>query len=519
MADADQTKDNAPPKAARASLVEVTFLFRDVLRKPIEGLSIQLKAGKGTPPTPAWQTGPDPATVEETAPAPTGPATAPADGAASPAGASTVSGTQASAAASPTPAEAPKPAKAEQPPVSNNAFEGTTDKDGHAVTITNAARNQPIDVFVKNRRGEYVWKVQVIPKKDISAFTIVSPEYHIEATTKLTPKDELEQNLNLPVVKAGEVMTIERLFHEFGPYIAWTNKVTEQGRIQKDHPTHDKETVEDKKTHKKKTKIKITHHYKVVDTGKPRTVAFSVFGTRLNYPSPETFSEAQFQHMATELNVEIAAIKAIVEQESHGHPYIENGLPPILYERRHFYALAVAKKQDEEDRANEEAQKKIDAAASQQDKAKQKKKAPKKPKKKTAATNPYPSYPELCFPSGPDDYSGDTLHQYEKLMRAANLDFEVALKACSWGGFQIMGESYKSCGCSTIFEFVNKFLSGTSGQMEIFISFMKNEKKEAVDGLREHKWEKVAASYNGSSWKTHNPDYAKNLQAYYEKFK
>jgi hypothetical protein len=104
-------------------------------------------------------------------------------------------------------------------------------------------------------------------------------------------------------------------------------------------------------------------------------------------------------------------------------------------------------------------------------------------------------------------------------MRAANLDFEVALKACSWGGFQIMGESYKSCGCSTIFEFVNKFLSGTSGQMEIFISFMKNEKKEAVDGLREHKWEKVATSYNGSSWKTHNPDYAKNLQAYYEKFK
>ncbi|MEK2601744.1 N-acetylmuramidase domain-containing protein [Burkholderia arboris] len=519
MADADQTKANAA-KAARAPLVEATFLFRDVLRKPIEGLSVQLKVGNGTPPAPAWQTGPDPEAVEETVPVSSGPATAAADGAASPAAASTASGTQAPPAASPAPADTPKSEKTAPPPVSNNAFEGTTDKDGHAATITNVARNQPIDVFVKNQRGEYVWKVQVTPSKDISSFTIVSPEYHIEATTQLTPKDELEQNLNLPAVKVGEVMTIERLFHEFGPYISWTNKVTEQGRVQKDHPTRDKETVEDKKTHKKKTKIKITHHLKVVDTGKPHTVAFSVFGTRLNYPTPETFSEAQFQHMATELNVEIAAIKAIVEQESHGHPYIENGLPPILYERRHFYALAVAKKQDEEDRANEEAQKKIDAAASQQDKTKkQKKKVPKKPKKKAAATNPYPNYPELCFPNGKDDYSGDTLHQYEKLMRAANLDFEIALKACSWGGFQIMGESYKSCGCSTIFEFVNKFFSGTNGQMEIFILFMKNEKKEGVDGLREHKWEKVAESYNGSGWRTHNPDYAKNLQAYYEKFK
>ncbi|MFP3711497.1 hypothetical protein SB783_46765, partial [Paraburkholderia sp. SIMBA_009] len=83
----------------------------------------------------------------------------------------------------------------------------------------------------------------------------VSPEYHLDATTKLTPKDEFEQNLDLPVVKEGEVMTIERLIKEFGRYIAWTQKVTEQGKVSKDFPKKNKEVTIDPKSHKKKTKI------------------------------------------------------------------------------------------------------------------------------------------------------------------------------------------------------------------------------------------------------------------------
>ncbi|RQT22181.1 DUF3380 domain-containing protein [Burkholderia contaminans] len=391
------------------------------------------------------------------------------------------------------------------------------------MTITNAARNQPIDVFVKNRRGEYAWKAQIVPKKDISAFTIVSPEYHLEATTQLTPKDEFEQNLNLPVVKEGEVMTIERLVNEFGQYIGWTQKVTEQGKVTKDFPKRNKEVTVDPKSHKKKTKTTIEHHYKVVDTGKPRTVSFSVFGSRLNYPKPEFFSEAQYQHMATELNVEVAAIKALVQQESQGHPFLENGLPPILYERRHFYDLSVKKRDREEEEKEKEAEKKEaekKAAESKNSKATTatKKKAH-PPKKKTAySVNPYPKYPDLCF-AGSDEYGGGDLNQYEKLIRAAALDFDIAIQSCSWGGFQILGEYYSSCGCSTPAEFADRFMSGTDGQMDIFIKFMKNLKRAGVDGLRNHNWEQVATSYNGGSWRTKNPDYAKNLGKFYEQFK
>ncbi|HDR9485242.1 TPA: N-acetylmuramidase family protein [Burkholderia aenigmatica] len=374
------------------------------------------------------------------------------------------------------------------------------------MTITNAARNQPIDVFVKNRRGEYAWKVKVVPKKDISAFTINSPEYHIDATTKSTPKEEFEKDLNLPVVKEGEVMTIERLVNELGPYIADVQKLTEQGRVKKDYPTKHKEITVDAKTHKKKTKITIEHHYKVVDTGKPQTVVFNLLGSRLNYPKPEVFSEDQYKKMATELDVEVAAIKAIVQQESKGHPFLENGLPQILYERRHFFKFAAYKKEDEA----------ADVAAKA---AGAKKRKPVKRKKYlTEYENPYPKFPEICFPTG-DNYGADGLHQYEKLVSAANIDFEIALMSCSWGGFQILGEYYLSCGCATVIEFANKFLSGTDGQAEIFIAFMKKEKRGAVEGLKTHQWEKVAASYNGDSWRDKNPDYATNLGKYYAQFK
>ncbi len=492
---ADAPAPKAKPEPAAS--VKVTVLFRDVLQKPIEGLVVQLKAAKNTPPAATWQTSLDTATVQDAAPA--------TNNAAGAAPAQTPSDGKGEPTASPSPA------------ISDNKTEATTDKDGFAVTITNAARNQPIDVFVKNRRGEYAWKAQIVPKKDISAFTIVSPEYHLDATTKLTPKDEFEQNLDLPVVKEGEVMTIERLIKEFGQYIAWTQKVTEQGRVTKDFPKKNKEVTSDPKSRKKKTKITIEHHYKVVDTGKPRTVAFSVFGSRLSYPKPEYFSDKQYQHMASELNVEVAAIKALVQQESQGHPFLENGLPPILYERRHFFDLSVKKRDKEAEEKEREAEKK--AAESKGEKANG---APKKkthpPKKKGPPENPYPKFPDLCFPHG-DQYGGGNLNQYEKLVRAAALDFDIAVQSCSWGGFQILGEYYSSCGCSTPAEFADKFMSGTDGQMEIFIAFMKKEKSAGVEGLKNHNWEQVATSYNGGGWRTKNPDYANNLKKFYEQFK
>ncbi len=385
--------------------------------------------------------------------------------------------------AAPMPADSPlaTPRSPSASGTASNSVECTSDSDGKAITIHNAARNQPIDVLVKNRRGEYVWKATVTPKKDISAFTIVSPEYHVEATTQLDGKGELEQNLDLPKVNEGEIMTIERLVNVFGPYIGWTQKVTEQGEVRRDQPVKHKETTVDPVTHSKTTSTTIEHHYKVVNTGKARTVLFNVLGSRLNYPKKSDFTEDQYRHAATELSVEVAAVKAIVMQESGGHGYMDNGLPPIRYERHIFHGLA---------------------------------------RVKLHTSNPFPAYPNLCFPhsGGYEDKLGP-MHQYERLVRATKLDFELALRATSWGGFQIMGDNFRVCGCSSVFEFVDRFMSSTDEQLDLFISFMKKAKPQATEGLREHDWVKVASNYNGKSWKTSNPNYASNLEGFYNEFK
>jgi hypothetical protein len=450
------------PGKKQSPLVEATFVFRDVLHKPIEGLAVQIKAAAGTPPAPVWIADQDTDTPLTNAGA--------------------EPGGRSPRAAAPMPADSP--AAAPRSPSANgaasNSVECTSDRDGKAITIHNAARNHPIDVLVKNRRGEYVWKATVTPKKDISAFTITSPEYHIEATTQLDGKGELEQDLDLPAVNEGEIMTIERLANVFGPYIGWTQKVTEQGEVRRNRPIKHKETTVDPATNNKTTSITIEHHYKVINTGRARTIAFNALGSRLNYPKKSDFTEDQYRHAAAELSVEVAAIKAIVMQESGGHGYMDNGLPPMRYERHIFHQLAA---------------------------------------RKLHTGNPFPAYPNLCFPhpGGYEDKLGP-MHQYERLVRATKLDCELAFQACSWGGFQIMGSNYLSCGCHTVFEFVDRFMSGTDEQIDLFILFLKNADRQVIKGLRDHNWDSVAYYYNGPSWKTSNPNYATNLATFYEKF-
>ncbi|WP_244137675.1 N-acetylmuramidase family protein [Burkholderia sp. BCC1644] len=207
--------------------------------------------------------------------------------------------------------------------------------------------------------------------------------------------------------------------------------------------------------------------------------------------------------MARELNVEVAAIKAIIQQESQGYPYLDNGLPSILYERTLFYRFSV--------------QKMVDAAAAAE-KIEKKDKKSKGRKKAFAVINPYPAHPDLCFPTRAP-YGVGGLGQYEKLARACTLDFELALRATSWGGFQILGDNFKACGYATVFDFVNEFMSGTDGQVKIFVAFMQKVKPLALAGLREHDWVKVARGYNGKYWETVNPDYPKNLGKFYDSFK
>lgn len=442
------------------AFVEVAFLFKDALNQPIEGLSVQIKAGAGVPAAPVWVT----------EPGKTG-ASSSSRHEGSDAGPFGSVGGHIQAASQGT------------PPL--NSIEATTDKDGYAVTIHNAARNQTIDVLVKNRRGAYAWKGTVVPKKDFSSFTVVSPEYHLSATTQLTPKEEFERDLGLPVIKNGEVMTIDRLLTEFGPYVGWTQKISEQGRVKRYFEKKHETTHADSRTQANKTITAVEHHYKVVSTGKPRTIAFSVLGSRLNYPVRSELTDEHFRYLGDAFECEASAVKAITYTETGGRGFDENGLPRILFERHYFYRLTLP---------------------------------PEKQATWSMQENPLSIFPDICFRTY-GGYGKEGMYQYERLVKAARTNRDAALMSCSWGAFQIMGESYAECGCSSVAEMANRSMESVDDHVKMFESFMKKAKPRAIAALKGKEWDRFATAYNGYNWRTQNPNYANSMAAFYEKFK
>ena len=55
-------------------------------------------------------------------------------------------------------------------------------------------------------------------------------------------------------------------------------------------------------------------------------------------------------------------------------------------------------------------------------------------------------------------------------------------------------------------------------QFEYFIQYL-NKRNGMIKALKEHKWRTVASLYNGVKWEQQNPNYAKNLEEYYNSYK
>lgn len=107
------------------------------------------------------------------------------------------------------------------------------------------------------------------------------------------------------------------------------------------------------------------------------------------------------------------------------------------------------------------------------------------------------------------------LGEYKRLELAKEIDEECALKATSWGMFQIMGFNHNLCGCKDVFDFVHKMSESREKQLELMYYFMNNS--GCLKELKEKDWAGFAKKYNG-------PGYAQNaydqkLRNAYENFK
>lgn len=202
---------------------------------------------------------------------------------------------------------------------------------------------------------------------------------------------------------------------------------------------------------------------------------------------------------AAELRCEPGLVYAIARQESAHSSFINidgEKIPSILYERHQFRRYSG-------NPAFAESHPEIYGAAY-----------------KRARQNRSGAYIEVKTGteiSLQDIYGPSGKFQYERLMAAYRLNEDAALKSCSWGKFQIMGFNHEAAGFRTVKEFTAAMSTGDAEHIKAFLKFARSN-STLLNGLREKNFEKIAEGHNGSDWRGINPDYATNIERFYNEY-
>ncbi|PVM90649.1 N-acetylmuramidase domain-containing protein [Caulobacter endophyticus] len=111
-------------------------------------------------------------------------------------------------------------------------------------------------------------------------------------------------------------------------------------------------------------------------------------------------------------------------------------------------------------------------------------------------------YPALSFPYAdrakrvqPSAQVG----RWELLAAAVALVPGAALEATSWGLGQIMGFNYAACGFPDVWTFVRAMAASERDQLVAMLSFLQSE--GLLKHLKEKRWDRLAAGYNGPSYR------------------
>ena len=232
-----------------------------------------------------------------------------------------------------------------------------------------------------------------------------------------------------------------------------------------------------------------------------------------NYVGGE-ITEQQWKDTAERIGCEPEVLRAIAEVESGGRVAFwrlnkadGTNIPAILYER-HFFSKATQNKYDKD-------------------------------------------HPDISWPTGyrkkdqlgksdakmsdgkvdAGDIYSDYASAYLRLINAYRLDPNAALKSCSWGKFQIMGDNHVLCGYKNLKDFVTEMCTSEAAQIGLLAEFIRNKprawkdpKNKALgkevslwDAVKTKEWAAIAFNYNGPGYKTYS--YDTKLKNAYEKHK
>lgn len=176
-------------------------------------------------------------------------------------------------------------------------------------------------------------------------------------------------------------------------------------------------------------------------------------------------TDRDYKAAAKKLGCEVAVIKAVVAVESKGKGFYDDGFPTILFERHKFWKNAPVDKRDDW----------------------------------------FKKYPTICNPTATlKGGYGTKDEQRKKFNQAFALNKDAAMKACSWGTFQELGENYKDLGFKTVGEFVDHMKKSQGDHLEIFVKSILV--RGLKDELQRRDWEAFAKNYNGPAYKTFKYD-------------
>ena len=123
-------------------------------------------------------------------------------------------------------------------------------------------------------------------------------------------------------------------------------------------------------------------------------------------------------------------------------------------------------------------------------------------------------YPNIVYPKWDRSKYFGGEKEWTRLEQARKINLKYANYAASWGMFQVMGFNYKTCGCKSIDEFVEKMCTSQEQQLLLTLNFLKNS--NLIVPLQKRQWATFAKGYNG-------PGFAQNkyhikLQAAYNNY-
>lgn len=182
-------------------------------------------------------------------------------------------------------------------------------------------------------------------------------------------------------------------------------------------------------------------------------------------PEKGPLTKEDYRRAAERLGCDPLAIEAFGRVESKGAPFLPSGEPVILFERHRFDALTKGRYRGA--------------------------RAPGMPAKYNLLSEPTRT---------PRGGYGPVSAQHLKLQAAVALgDRDAALMACSWGQFQVMGENWATCGCSSLQDFLRKAYASTAGHLELFVGYVL-ARPRLVAALIAEDWDTCAELYNGKGY-------------------